>query len=111
MAEQERKAVDRVVLMEFEVSTEEARKWLPDEIADPLLAQCEGNLPGQKKISTGPTMMTILVPVTKAGGGPRAVIDEVAKTRGRFRAIAKDSYDQGHEAIPPDQQKFKLKPL
>lgn len=53
----------------------------------------------------------VLVPVARGKGGPKAVISEEARVRGRFRAIAMESFDQGHEAVPPEQEKFELRPL
>lgn len=104
MAEGERaeaKPTKRVLLMEFE--TEIGAVQLPEEIRKALEGQLGEIGDGDK--------LTILVPVGEAEGGPKAVIESSAKVRGRFRAISLDSYSQGHEAVPPEQQKFELKPL
>ncbi len=101
MAEERKgaKPTPRILLMEFTVEGRE----LPGKVAEQLKEQLETD--------QLPVTVTLLVNVGKAEGGPRAVIEKGAKTRGRFRAIATDSYEQGHEAIPPEQQKFELKPL
>lgn len=98
----ETKPTPRVVLMEFDTGRGIGELGLPDEV--------QASLEDQLGIGDD-EKLTILVPVAEDEGGPKAVIERVAKTRGRFRAIAKDSYDQGHEAIPPEQQRFELKPL
>ena len=108
MAEKaESKPTPRVVLMEFDLPsvTLEGAAGAPEEIIRALVEQI-GNADGAL-----PEKLTVLVQVAESEGGPKAVIERDAKTRGRFRAIAKDSFDQGHEAIPPEQQKFELKPL
>lgn len=97
----ETKPTPRVLLMEFEVPADQ----LPEEVRDKLIAQ--GLAADKSELGT----LTILIPVNEVEGGPKHVIEAHAKTRGRFRAVAKDSYDQGHEAVPPEQQKFELKPL
>jgi hypothetical protein len=105
MAEERKEAqpTERVLLMEFQVPSENAREWLPDAVFDALIEQMEDrNLPDP---------LTLLIPVGESEGGPKHVIENEARVRGRFRAIARESYDQGHEAIPPEQQKFELKPL
>lgn len=93
------KPTKRVLLMEFTVQFAD----LPEEVQEAVAKQTEGGY--------DPEGMPILVPVAFAEGGPKHVIESEAKVRGRFRAIALDSFQQGHEAIPPEQQKFELKPL
>lgn len=102
MAERkESKPTPRVLLMEFDVPADQ----LPEEVRDKLVAQ---GLAGDKsELGT----VSILVPVGDYAGGPKHVIETHAKTRGNFRAISTDSYDQGQEAVPPEQQKFELRPL
>lgn len=105
MAEERREAkpTPRVLLMEFEVSPEAARSFLPEEVFQALTDQTgDGNLPDP---------LTLAIPVARAAGGPKAVIEREAKTRGRFRAVPVDSWEQGHEAVPPEQQRFELRPL
>lgn len=101
MAERESKPTPRVLLMEFEADAAE----LPEEVRDKLVAQ--GVAADKSELPN----VTILIPVGHHEGGPKHVIESHAKTRGRFRAISQDSYSQGHEAVPPEQQKFELKPL
>lgn len=103
MAEErkEAKPTPRVLLMEFEVPADQ----LPEEVRDKLVAQ--GLAPDKSELGS----LSILIPVGDVEGGPKHVIEHHAKTRGRFRAVSKDSYDQGHEAVPPEQQKFELRPL
>jgi hypothetical protein len=101
----EKKPTPRVLLMEFSVS-EHLLDALEPVDRTALLAQL-----GIPEDAEEVTLPPILVPVKEAAGGPKAVIEREAKVRGRFRAVAKDSYDQGHEAVPPEQQKFELRPL
>lgn len=105
MAE-ERKAVKRVVLMEFEANGKGIANALGEEAKEALKAQL-----GIESDDALDRPVQVLIPVARAAGGPKTVIEAEAKTRGRFRAIAEDSFAQGHEAIPPEQQKFDLRPL
>lgn len=107
MAERkEAKPTPRVVLMEFEVAARAIAEVLSEKGLDALLTQL-----GVEGADALEDPVSVLIPVTSAAGGPKAVIEEVARVGGRFRAIAKDAFDQGHEVIPPEQQKFDLKPL
>lgn len=106
-AKKEGQPTKRVVLMEFDAKAKGILNSLPEEAREALLGQL-----GKENVEAMEgEMFTVLIPVAEANGGPKAIIDETAKVRGRFRAIARDSYDQGHEAIPPERQQFELKPL
>jgi hypothetical protein len=107
MAERaEAKPTPRVVLMEFDARGLSLLGALSEEDQASLKAQL-----GIESDDALDRPVQVLIPVARAAGGPKAVIESEAKTRGRFRAIAEDSFAQGHEAIPPEQQKFELKPL
>jgi hypothetical protein len=101
------KPTPRVVLMEFEVNGMRfATESLSEEDREALKAQL-----GIESDDVLDRPVQVLIPVARAAGGPKAVIEAEAKTRGRFRAIAQEAFDQGHEAIPPEQQRFELRPL
>lgn len=102
----EAKPTPRVVLMEFEARGLSLLGALSEGDQAALKTQL-----GIESDDALDRPVQVLIPVARASGGPKAVIEAQAKTRGRFRAIAQDSFDQGHEAIPPEQQKFELKPL
>lgn len=107
MAERaEAKPTPRIVLMEFEAMGMRLAESLTEDDRAALKAQL-----GVESDDALDRPIQILIPVARASGGPKSVIETEARTRGRFRAIAKDSFEQGHEAIPPEQQKFELKPL
>jgi len=90
MAEREKqRAVPRVVLMELQIPAEA----LDGETQERLVAQF-GALAAE---------LTILVPVAEEEGGPKAVAKKVARTPGTFRAVARESYDQGLIADPPPE--------
>lgn len=84
----------RIVLMEFQVPagilSEEPQKALEAQIGD-----ADGHLPSE---------LTILVPVAEAEGGPKEVIDEVAKTAGAFRAPPLSGWPGKRMDPPPDSQ-------
>lgn len=100
------KPTPRVVLMEFDARGLSLLGALSEEDQAALKTQL-----GIESDDALDRPVQVLIPVARAAGGPKAVIEAEAKTRGRFRAIAEDSFSQGHEAIPPEQQKFELKPL
>jgi len=94
------------MLMEFEVNGKGFSNCLSEADREALKTQL-----GIESDDALDRPVQVLIPVARAAGGPKAVIEAQAKTRGRFRAIAQDAFDQGQEAIPPEQQKFELKPL
>jgi hypothetical protein len=100
------KPTPRVLLMEFDARGLSLLGALSEEDQAALKAQL-----GIESDDALDRPVQILIPVARGAGGPKAVIKTEAKTRGRFRAIATESFDQGHEAIPPQEQQFELKPL
>jgi len=102
----EPKPTKRVVLMEFQANGKAIANSLGEEGKAALMKQL-----GVEDFEALDRPIEVLIPVARASGGPKAVIESEAKARGRFRAIADDAFSQGHEAIPPEQQKFELKQL
>jgi hypothetical protein len=96
----------RVLLMEFDLPSAVLKSddGIPEEVERAIIDQIgvEDEMPKNLKI---------LIVAGEGTGGPKALIESQAKTQARFRAISRDSFDQGHEAIPPESQKFELKPL
>ncbi|MGH2938300.1 MAG: hypothetical protein ACRDPE_09300 [Solirubrobacterales bacterium] len=100
------KPTKRVLLMEFEIPSDALKgdDGIPEEIERAIVDQIGFD-------DEMPKNLTVLIVAGEGEGGPKAVIESNAKTQARFRAISRDSFDQGHEAIPPESQKFELKPL